>query len=135
MQLTLIVVSALHVLSAVFWGGSTFAAARVAGAGAGRLFLPQMGAAVVVVISGALLWRLLHDGSFGTAEQILAVGAFCALAAAGVQATLIGPVWRKLGGTDVHDMRPVVRRVATAQRIAAALLAIAVVCMAVVRFA
>ena len=113
MPLTLIVVMALHVLSAVFWAGSTFTLARTAGVLADRLFMPQMGVAAVAVISG---------------------GALCAVVAVGVQAVLIGPVWRELSGADAAAMTPVVRRAATAQRIAAVLSAVTVICMAVVRF-
>jgi hypothetical protein len=38
--------------------------------------------APIVVATGGLLWYLVHPGSFGTTEQILAVGVFCAFVAA-----------------------------------------------------
>lgn len=90
MQITLIVTLVLHTLAGVFWAGSTFALARTAGASADRLFGPQMGAALVAIISGGYLWHLLHPSGVGRPEQVLAVGALCAILAAGVQALLCG---------------------------------------------
>src|SRR5258706_9494138 len=75
MQVTLVVTIVLHVLSGVFWAGSTFTLARMGGAGAAKLFRPQMGAATVAVLTGGLLWHLLHRGTPGTAEYLLAAGA------------------------------------------------------------
>ena len=66
-------------------------------------------------MTGGLLWHLVHSGSPGRTEYILLVGAVAALIAAGVQG---------LSG----------RRVA-AQRIAAVLLAVTVICMAAARYA
>jgi hypothetical protein len=96
MQSTIIVITALHVLSSVFWAGSTFTLAHAGGVRAERLFRPQIGAAIVAVITGAALWHYLHEGSFGISEQILATGAACAIIAAGIQvistgSTLAGP--------------------------------------------
>jgi hypothetical protein len=124
----------LHILSAVFWAGTSFALARTGGIGGEQLFRPQMGAAVIAVLSGGYLWHLVHAGSFGTAEQILAVGALCALVAAGVQGALGGRAIRSLrnGKADEADARS---RIATAQRIAAALLAVTAVCMGAARYA
>src|SRR5437660_12767972 len=62
MQITLIVALVLHVLSGVFWAGTTFALARTGGNQADRFFRPQMGAAAVVAVTGGLLWFLLHHG-------------------------------------------------------------------------
>jgi hypothetical protein len=45
---------ALHVLSGVFWAGSTFVLARSGGIGAERLAYPQ----VVAVLGGIVLWGL-----------------------------------------------------------------------------
>jgi hypothetical protein len=115
MNVTLIVAQVLHVLSGVFWAGTTFALARLGG-NHDQLFKPQMGAAVVAVATGAWLWFLLHGGSPGTQEHILGLGAIFAIAAAGVQGML-----RR-------------RRPATGQRIAAALLAVTVICMAAARY-
>jgi len=115
MQAVLIVLAALHVLSGVFWAGTTFVLARNGGAGAAALFGPQMGAATLAVLTGMGLGRLLHHGAFGPMEKALLLGALCAVAAAGVQGAL-------------HRRNP-----AGSQRIAAGLLAITVVCMAISR--
>jgi hypothetical protein len=134
MQIALIITLSLHILSAVFWAGTSFALARTGGIGGEQLFRPQMGAAVIAVLSGGYLWHLVHAGSFGTAEQILAVGALCALVAAGVQGALGGRAIRSLrnGKADEADARS---RIATAQRIAAALLAVTAICMGAARYA
>lgn len=117
MQIVLSVLMGLHILAGVFWAGSTFAIVRSGGAGMQQLFGPQMGAATISVLAGVGLWGVLHRSAMGPMEHILALGAVCAIAAAGVQ----GATRRKspLKG----------------QRIAAALLLIAVICMAVARFA
>jgi hypothetical protein len=82
MQTILIFTLVLHILSGLFWAGTTFA---LAGAyQADQFFRPQMGAAVIVVATGGLLWYLVHPGRFGITEQILAVGVFSAFVAAGV---------------------------------------------------
>jgi hypothetical protein len=116
MQLILIVLIGLHILAGVFWAGSTFTIARSGGTGASTLFGPQMGAATLTILAGVGLWGILHRGAEGPMEHTLAVGALCAVAAAGVQ-----------GAT--HKKNPV-----KGQRIAAGLLAIAVICMAIARY-
>jgi len=116
MQMVLIVLIGLHILAGVFWAGSTFAIVRSGGAGAPALFGPQMGAATLTVLAGIGLWGMLHRGGMGPMEHTLALGALCAVAAAGVQ----GATRRK------NPLK--------GQRIAAALLAIAVVCMAIARY-
>jgi hypothetical protein len=115
MQILLIVLIGLHILAGVFWAGSTFAIAR-SGAGAEALFRPQMGAATLAVLAGIGLWGLLHRGGMGPMEHTLAIGALCAIAAAGVQ-----------GATRTKN--PV-----KGQRIAAGLLGITVICMAIARY-
>jgi succinate dehydrogenase/fumarate reductase cytochrome b subunit len=133
MQITLIVALVLHVLSGVFWAGTTFALARTGGNEADRFFRPQMGAAAVVVVTGGLLWFLLHHGPLGMQGHILAIGALCALLAVGVQGMMGAPALRKLSAMgDSDELR---HRVARSQRIAAALLAITVTCMAAARYA
>jgi hypothetical protein len=89
---------------------------------------------VIAVLSGGYLGHLVHAGSFGAAEQVLAIGALCALFAAGVQGTIGGRAIRSLrnGKADEADARS---RIATAQRIAAALLAVTAVCMGAARYA
>jgi hypothetical protein len=115
MQTLLMVLIGLHILAGVFWAGSTFAVAR-SGAGAQTLFGPQMGAATITVLAGIGLWGILHRASMGPMENTLALGALCSIAAAGVQ-----------GAT--HRKSPL-----KGQRIAAGLLAVAVICMAIARF-
>jgi hypothetical protein len=106
----------LHVLPGVFWAGSTFVLARSGGAGADSMFGSQMGAATLTILAGIGLMVLLHRGAQGPMEHTLGVGAVCALAAAGVQGAL-----RR-------------RSPAAAQRIAAGLLAVTIVCMVIARY-
>ncbi len=115
MRTVLMALVALHVLTAVFWAGSTFALARTGAIGAGTLFRPQMGAASLAVLTGIGLWSLLHGGAFGPPEKVLALGILSAIAAAGVQGALRAKPERS-------------------QRIAAGLLTITVVCMATARY-
>jgi hypothetical protein len=131
MQSIIIVVTALHVLSSVFWAGSTFALARTGGVLAERLFRSQMGAATVAVITGAALWHYLHEGSFGTSEQILATGAACAIIAAGIQGISTGSTLRAV---DPVNSAQALRSIAIGQRAAAVLLAITLICMSVARY-
>jgi hypothetical protein len=135
MRATLIVTLVLHFLSGVFWAGTTFALARTGANQTDQFFRPQMGAAVIVVATGGLLWYLVHPGSFGTTEQILAVGVFCAFVAAGVQGVSGGSALRKLSIAGESEASRVRHRVATGQRVAAAFLMITVTRMAVARYA
>jgi hypothetical protein len=112
----LIVLAAVHVVTGVFWAGSTFAIVRSGGAGSEKLFGAQMGAATLAVLAGLGLFGIAHRGPPGPTEHTLALGALCAIAAAGVQ----GAMRRK------NPMK--------GQRIAAALLTITVICMAVARY-
>jgi hypothetical protein len=134
MQVLLIVTLVLHVLTGVFWAGTTFTLALTVGTHADRLFRPQMGAAVVVVLTGALLWHLAHK-AFGTAELLLAVGALCAIAAAGMQGMVTGPVLRKHATGGGSERSALHARMVTGQRAAAGLLAVTVICMAAARYA
>lgn len=134
MQTLLMVVVALHVLPGVFWAGSTFVLARTGGARAERLAYPQMGAATVAVIAGVALWGLTHRYGFGATEQVLAFGAACAIAAAGVQGFAL-PSVRHLKTASGAEAAKLQSRIAVAQRMAAGLLAITVICMAVARYA
>ena len=133
MQIALIIALSLHVLSSVFWAGSSFTLARTGGAGGEQLFRPQMAAAVVAILTGGYLGHLAHGGAFSTAEQVLAAGAFAAIVAAGVQGAVVGRAIRSLrGGTaDAAGARS---RIVMAQRIAAPLLAVTAVCMAAARY-
>jgi uncharacterized membrane protein len=134
MQIALIIALSLHVLSSVFWAGSSFTLARTGGVGGEHLFRPQMGAAVIAVLTGAYLGHSVHEGAFGTAEKILLAGALAALIAAGVQGAIGGRAIRNLrsGTADEAVARS---RLATAQRIAAVLLAVTAVCMGAARYA
>lgn len=134
MQATLIVALVLHVLSGVFWAGSTFALARTGGNQAERLFRPQMGAATVAIVTGGLLGFLLHRGTPGIQEYLLGIGALCALLAAAVQGASARVV-KQLSAADAGDAFATSSGTATSQRIAAALLAITVICMAAARYA
>jgi hypothetical protein len=130
MQLTLNIALVLHMLSGVFWAGTTFVLARTGADHAGELFFPQRGAAAVAVLTGGLLWYLLHRGHFDTNEQILAVGVLSAVIAGGVQFAS-GRVALDKG----EDAQRLQRRLVAGQRIAAGLLAITVTCMAAARYA
>jgi hypothetical protein len=134
MEITLLVTVVLHILSGVFWAGSTFALARTGAATADQLFRPQMGAAIVAVITGGVLWHLLHPSGFGTTEQVLALGAFGAVLAVGAQGALCGPALRQLARAGGKDTR-LQAQVALGHRIAAGLLALTVICMAAARYA
>jgi hypothetical protein len=123
----------LHVLSGVFWAGSTFVMARTGGDQVERLFRPQMGAAVVVVATGAVLWFLLHRGAPGIQERLLEIGALSALIAAGVQGFGARGV-RAMAVAGAGALSPA-SRAALTQRIAAGLLAVTVICMAAARYA
>ncbi|HEY2211770.1 MAG TPA: hypothetical protein VGH62_09165 [Bradyrhizobium sp.] len=133
MQIVLVIALSLHILSTVFWAGTSFTLARTGGIGGEQLFRPQMGAAVVAVLTGGYLGHLVHAGAFGTAEQILAVGALAALVAAGVQGAIGGRAIRSLR-TGTADEAGARSRIAKAQRIAAGLLAVTAVCMAAARY-
>ncbi len=134
MQIALVIALSLHVLSSVFWAGSSFTLARTGGAGAEQLFRPQLGAAVVAILTGGYLGHLVHAGAFGAAEKILAAGALCALIAAGVQAAIGG---RAIGSLrkGIADRPAAQSRIATVQRVAAALLAVTALCMGAARYA
>jgi hypothetical protein len=133
-QATLIVALVLHVLSGVFWAGSTFALARIGGKQAERLFRPQMGAATVAIVTGGVLGYLLHRGTPGIQDYLLGVGALCAMLAAGVQGASAS-VLKQLSAAGANDAIAASSGVVISQRIAAALLAVTVICMAAARYA
>src|SRR5258708_22193069 len=91
MQIALIIALSLHILSAVFWAGTSFTLARTGGGGGEQLFRPQMGAAGIAVLSGFYLPHLVPSATFGTTEQVLAVGAPAALVPARAPGALRGP--------------------------------------------
>ena len=131
MQSIIIVITALHVLSSVFWAGSTFTLAHTGGVQAEHLFRPQIGAATVAVITGAALWHYLHEGSVGISEQILATGAACAIIAAGIQGISTGSTLRRAGPVNSAQA---LRSIAIGQRAAGVLLATTIICMSVARY-
>jgi hypothetical protein len=133
MQITLVVTLVLHVLSGVFWAGTTFASARTGG-NQPDLFRPQMGAAAIAVVTGGVLWFLLHRGPLGTPGHLLAIGSLSAFLAAGVQGMTGAPALRKLSAIAESEGSRLRQRAASGQRIGAALLAITVTCMAAARY-
>ena len=135
MRIILIVALVLHVLSGVFWAGTTFALARTAGNQADLFFRAQMGAAAIAVVTGGVLRVYLHHGPLGTPGHLLAIGALCAFLALGVQGMMVASALQKLPAPAESEGSRVRRRVATGQRIAAALLMITVTCMAAARYA
>src|SRR5262249_24967435 len=134
MRITLIVALVLHVLSGVFWAGTTFALARMPGNQADLFFRPQMGAAAIAVVTGGVLWFFLHHGPLGKQGHLLAVGALCAFLALGVQGMVGAPAQRKLPALGEAEGSRLRQRVATGERIAAALLMITVTCVAAARY-
>jgi hypothetical protein len=134
MQTVILLTLVLHVLSGVFWAGSTFALARIGGPGAEKLLRPQLGCATMVVLTGALLWGLIHGGAPGRTEYILALGALTAIAAAGAQGLGLRAA-RVSADAEQAGAPPASDGAVVTQRIAAGLLAITVICMAASRYA
>jgi hypothetical protein len=124
MQLAIAAALAVHVLTTIFWAGSTFVIARIDGLDPRRLFKPQVGAATLAILSGAFLWHLFHANAPGRAEYILMTGVGAALLALALQVT----AFLKLRATNTGG------RINSLHRPAAGLLAIAAVCMAAFRF-
>jgi hypothetical protein len=133
MQYVYIVVIGLHVLAGVFWAGTTVTLARDPEIRAERFIQPQMGAAGMVFLTGALLWYFFHGAYFGSTEMVLALGILTAFAAAGVLGAMVGAPSRRLAGASAETETQLRARMATGERIAARLLAITVLCMAVAR--
>ncbi|SFT72846.1 hypothetical protein [Mesorhizobium sp. YR577] len=133
MQYVYIVTLGLHVMAGVFWAGTTYTLARDPEIRVERFFGPQMGAAAVAMLSGALLWYFFHGAYFGSMEQVLALGIVAALSAAGVLGIMVGPARRKLAGVNGEDEAALRDRMAKGERIAARLLVLTVICMAIAR--
>lgn len=115
MTIGLMLLLSLHVLSAIFWAGSTFVLARTGGDGIDALRRPQYGAAGVAIVTGIPLAAMLHGAAFGRQEQVLMVAVVSALVALIVQI--------------VDRAKP-----ARSQRIAGGLLAITVLGMVIARY-
>lgn len=134
MQWILPLLVAAHVIPGVFWAGTTFVLARLSGVGAEQFGQPQIGAATTTVLAGAILWGLKHGTAFGRYEEILALGAVCAIAAAGVQSAIGLPAIRRLGVASEAEAKKYRARIAFSQRVAAPLLAITVLCMVTAQY-
>ncbi|TPL90337.1 hypothetical protein [Mesorhizobium sp. B2-3-12] len=133
MQYVYIVVIGLHVVAGVFWAGTTVTLARDPEIKAERFIRPQLGAAGMVFLTGALLWYLFHGAYFGSMEMVLALGILTASAAAGVLGAMVRAPSRRLAGASADIETQLRARMAMGERIAARLLAITVLCMAVAR--
>src|SRR5690606_10885297 len=114
-----------HVLPAVFWAGATFVVARGESQLAAKLFGPQMGAATVTVVAGAVLWFIVYGPSAGS--SLLSFGAACAIVAAGVQGVMVG---RNRSGVLAGESKALAAAL-LGNRIAALLLAVAIVTMVI----
>lgn len=128
MATLILIVLAAHVLSSVFWAGSTFTLARLSGLGGERLVLPQAGAAVVAILTGGYLWHTLHGTNLGPFEQVLLGGIVAALIAISLQIVVSVRTLAALRRERLDD-KSAQRRIAIVQRFAAGLLAITVICM------
>ncbi len=133
MQYVYIVTLGLHVMAGVFWAGTTYTLARDPEIRVERFFGPQMGAAAVAMLTGALLWYFFHGAYFGSMEQVLALGIASALTAAGVLGAMVGPARRQLAGADAQTEAALRAKMAKGERIAARLLLLTVLCMAIAR--
>jgi hypothetical protein len=125
----LMLLAGLHVLTGVFWAGSTFTLARPSAPIdlIRRLGLPQIGAAVLAIVTGGTLWRTLHGGDASTGAHVLAAGAAFALLALALQAAAAASA-RSAGFASEMRLRVL-------QRIAAAALVLTVLAMATFRYA
>ena len=133
MQYVYIVVLGLHVLTGVFWAGTTITLARVPEIKAEKFLPLQMRAVGIVMVTGALLWYFFHGAYFGSMEITLAIGIVAAFAAAGVLSAVVRPAARKLAGADAGEETRFRAQMAKGQRIAAGLLVVTVICMAIAR--
>ena len=133
MQYVYIVVIGLHVMAGVFWAGTTVTLARDPEIKAERFIQPQMGAAGMVFLTGALLWYFFHGAYFGSMEMVLALGILAAFAAAGVLGAMVRAPSRQLAGANAEIETQLRARMAMGESIAARLLVVTVLCMAIAR--
>jgi hypothetical protein len=125
MSAVFLIALSLHVLAAIFWAGTSFTLARTGGLGIEKLRVPQLGAALVAVLSGGYLGHAAHADAFTRVQQVLMVGAASALLAAVLQVAAAMLARRSSsGGFGL-----------VAQRAAAALLAGTALCMVLARYA
>jgi len=129
MQWIVIALIVLHVVSGVFWAGSSFVLARTGGLLVEKLAGPQFGAGVATLCMGLATWFLALRGLPPTAGMhVLGAGAACAALALIVQGTAL-PTVRTLKAAE-GDLSSQRRRVAISQRVAAVLLFLTVLAMA-----
>jgi hypothetical protein len=131
MQYVFIIMLGLHVLTGVFFAGTTITLARIPEIPAEKFFQPQMRSAGIAMLTGALLWYFFHGAYFGSMEIVLAVGVVAAFAAAGVLGAFVGSARRKLAGADPGEEAQLRAQMAKGERIAAGLLVVTVICMAI----
>jgi hypothetical protein len=129
MQWIVIVLIVLHVVTGVFWAGSSFVLARTGGLLVEKLAFPQFGAGIATLCMGLATWLLALRGLPPTPGfHVLGIGAACAVLALIVQATAL-PTVKTLKGAQA-DSLPQWRRVVISQRVAAVFLLLAVLAMA-----
>ncbi|TPM46293.1 hypothetical protein FJ951_14890 [Mesorhizobium sp. B2-2-3] len=133
MQYVYIITIGLHVMAGVFWAGTTITLARDPEIRAERFIGPQMGAAGMVFLTGALLWYFFHGAYFGSMEMVLALGIVAAFVAAGVLRTMVRRTSTQLAGADAATEPALRAKMAQGERIAAWLLVLTVLCMATAR--
>ncbi len=114
----------LHVLPAAFWLGVTGVLSNLGVKGAAMpMRKPQLASSISAILFGTLLWSLLHRSTFGTPEQMLAVGALAAIIAVIIQQLIAWPAAASAPA-----------KFAAAQRVSAILVAVALVQMIIFRF-
>ena len=129
MPTALLLTLGLHTAAAAFWLLSSLVLGFSGNPSASKaLFRPQMVGATLAVFTGGGLWQMLHASGFGRPEAVLALGSLLAVAAAGVQGAMVGGAIRRLPDPAAAG------RIKPGQRIAAALLAGALICMMVERY-
>jgi len=129
MQWIVIALIVLHVVSGVFWAGSSFVLARTGGLLVEKLAGPQFGAGVATLCMGLATWFLALRGLPPTPGfHVLGIGAACALLALVIQASAL-PAVKKLKGAQ-GEASTQQRRVLISQRMAAGLLLLTVLAMA-----
>lgn len=114
----------LHIAAAGFWLLTSLVLAFGAAPEASRrMFLAQMVAATIAVFAGGGLWTILHPVGFGRQEIVLGVGAVLAIAAAGVQGSMVAGQARRLPDPAAGA------KVLKGQKIATVLLLLTLACM------
>ena len=156
----LLLARVLHILGGVIWAGSMFAlsfaiipiGARHADEGAGRwtgLAVRKLGpasgiAALVTVLSGIYLFATLHDGDTSAGGIVLATGAVAAVLSFLVGALMGRPAGMKMAklqneasksAADLAQLAALGRRAAVSSRVSGILLGLAVLSMAMFRYA